>query len=90
MVGVGGDRLSALCEVSDPDEVAELLGRVGASHAPPVEKGFEKMLLSETGEYKTAVNAEDEEASPPNGRDLRGGSAAGDLLRKLRAMQIES
>lgn len=90
MVGIGGDRLSSLCEVSDPDEVAELLGRIGASQVPPVESGFETMLLSETGEYQRAEKNEEAEASPANTKHQRDGTAAGELLHKLRAMQIES
>lgn len=51
MVGVTGDRLAALCEVSDPDEVAELVARIDTSgkHAAP---GFDHMLEGETHCYR--------------------------------------
>ncbi len=88
MVGVCGDRLETLSEVSDPDEVADLLARV----AQPVTKrsgdGFDRLLVSEADRYDQVLTERPaEQADDDVQRPGRKGSAAGDLLRKLRALQ---
>lgn len=59
MVGVAGDRVTALCEVSDPDEVAELAARVDTSdkQAGP---GFDHLLHGEAACYREVAEHEAE------------------------------
>ncbi len=57
MVGVAGDRVTTLCEVTDPDEVAELVARVDTSgkQAAP---GFDHLLHGEAACYEEVADHE--------------------------------
>jgi flagellar biogenesis protein FliO len=84
LVGVGGDRLTTLCEVSDPQEVAELMVRTvdGRRDAGP---GFDALLAEQADEATRHSTA----AAPSRGRSLtdRSPRAIHDLLHRLRALQ---
>lgn len=78
MVGVAGDRVAALCEVSDPDEVAELVARIDTSgkHAVP---GFDHLLYREADCYREAAREDaggERMSARENVQDARGGHAA--------------
>lgn len=86
LLGVSGDRVTTLCEVCDPDEVAELAARVGAAGGRAT-GDFDDLLVREAGGYSASAPADvDETASARSG-----GSPAreplNDLLRRLRVLQ---
>lgn len=82
LVGVSPDGLSTLSEISDPDEVAELVRRIGAGSAPGVQ-AFDEQLLREVGEY----GAPSAERSTEPVRATAGREPLTDLLRKLRKLR---
>lgn len=88
LVGVTGDRLTALAEVRDADEVGELAAQVGVSGAG---EGFAGTLAAESLSFEPEL----EEASPDQGgasdkaapgRSARGGGLA-QLKRRLSSLQ---
>lgn len=88
VVGVGGDAISALCEIENPEEVAYLARRTGASGHARRERdaAFEAFLSRE------AANYEAEAIDSPSGAGRNqfdrphGGGGLRELLGKLRAV----
>jgi flagellar biogenesis protein FliO len=87
LLGIAGDRVTALAEVSDPEEVAELSLRLGSGLQRSGE-GFGALLTRESGAYEDVTHATDvfdepvsASAKPPGREPL------GDLLQRLRALQ---
>jgi flagellar biogenesis protein FliO len=59
LIGVGGDRMNRLCEVSEPQEVAELTAHFGGtSHGPG--SVFSQLLARETQEFDEVEGVEHE------------------------------
>ena len=86
VVGMSPDRLDSLCEISDPEEVAEMGLRIGSQRTGSADE-FNALLAGEASDYP--------DASPPVS-DLRGREcshragtpgALKDLLSKLRTLQ---
>jgi len=50
LVGISGEQMSTLCEVTNPEEVADLTTRVGLTQSPHA-TGFENVLSRETEGY---------------------------------------
>lgn len=88
IVGVSGDRMTALADITDPDEVAELVERIDASPAA-TPTGFDDLLRSETGHYLDV--APDVAAHPSRLADglRRGREPLSKLLRRLRSLQLK-
>jgi flagellar biosynthetic protein FliO len=88
LVGVSGDRLSRLCEVSDPEEVAELAARAGIGTTPST-NAFDNLLLHEAASYEEPDEPElaggDRSDGPDGGRVSR--SLTG-LLTRLRSVRV--
>jgi flagellar biosynthetic protein FliO len=86
VVGVSPDRLDSLCEICDPDEVAELGLRIGSQRTGAADE-FNALLAGEASDYP--------DASPPDSdlRERESSHRAGtpgalkDLLSKLRTLQ---
>ena len=86
MIGVSPDRLSTLCEVSDPEEVAELATRL-AARTGRGEDAFDEQLFREVASYAEPP----EEVVDDIPRNARGAwrhrRPLTDLLGKLRTLQ---
>ena len=88
MVGISGDRLNRLCEVGDPDEVAELAARTGAMSASRA-GAFDDLLLREATDFgKGREGEQEEERSVRTGLGRSPKRLAG-LLQRLRALQAK-
>ncbi len=97
LVGLSGDRMTRICEVSDPQEVAELTLRLGqtGSTGKPVSTGgeakaFESLLAGEVNEYASVPKPADNGASRATER--RGKASrepVGALLERLRSLQVK-
>ncbi len=88
LVSVGGDHISPLCEVVDPDEVADLAARIAASGGRPAE-AFDGLLQKESADYEHVPDSGD--VDPPkrvaSPRVVRGRAALSDLLNRVRTLQ---
>jgi len=88
VVGVSPDRLDSLCEISDPEEVAELGLRIGSQRTGSADE-FNALLAGEASDYP--------DASPPVSdlRERESSQRAGtpgalkELLARLRTMQTK-
>lgn len=90
LVSVGGDHVSPLCEVAEPEEVADLAARIAASGGRPAE-AFDGLLQKESADYEHVADSGDGDpakraASP---RVVRGRAALSDLLNRLRTLQSD-
>jgi hypothetical protein len=86
MVGVSGERVSPLCEVTDPEEVADLALRTGAPAAQDVDD-FERLLLEEATDYREVAKREVTATRSPVTRPRRAGKPLYELLHRLRTLQ---
>lgn len=82
LVGIAPDGLSTLSEISDPEEVAELVRRIGAGSARGAQ-AFDEELLREVGEY----GAPSAQRPTEPVRAKAGREPLTDLLRKLRKLR---
>lgn len=105
LVGLSGDRMTRICEVSDPQEVAELTLRLGQSSSlgKPVSgggsaKAFESLLAGEVNEYAhdlepastDARRATDRQGeNAPQSRSHRTREPLSALLERLRSLQLK-
>ena len=82
-VGVSGDRLATLCEITDPDEVAMLVARSGARS----DAGFNEELFREASTFEEPIGELTGElrSAPPCG--ARESKPVRDLLHKLRTLR---
>lgn len=92
LVGISGDKMNTLCEITNPQEVAELIARVDttqSSHAT----GFENLLAKETADYTESkpdlhtetIHADDDHRSHRQGWLKT--PALSELKNKLRLLQ---
>ena len=86
MIGVSPDRLSRLCEVSDPEEVAELAARI-AARSGPGDAPFDRQLFREAARYHEPPEEVTGELPPGAGRALKPQGSLTELLGKLRRLQ---
>ena len=83
LVGVSPERMTALCEVNDPDEVAELAVHAGIA-GDRSDEAFDKVLLNEATVYAEGGSVEVATPRP----DPRGsGRPLNDLLNRLKTLQ---
>jgi len=88
VVGVCADRVETVCEIHDPEEVAELAACCGAQAARGG-KAFEGFLFRESAEYHEPAGETDEgerRPSPP-ARGSSGPRPLNDLLHRLRTLR---
>jgi flagellar biogenesis protein FliO len=75
LVGTGGNELTALCQIKDPDEVAELLGQIQAEKATSAASNFRAIFGKADSAYPTGDEPDEEtnrEVEPTDGKDLSG------------------
>ncbi len=80
LVGVSGERMTALCDVNDPDEVAELTRQAGITGAD----AFNEVLLNEATNYREPAEDEPVAARSPSTGSTR---PLNDLLQRLKSLQ---
>lgn len=86
LVGASGDRVNVLCDVCDPEEVAELTARCDVSRGPGGGR-FDELLVSETADYAETVEPRESSVrSTPSG-SVHAREPLNDLLRKLRTLR---
>ena len=86
LLGVSGDRVSMLTEVTDPEEVSELALRIGP--VPTVTRSvFDRTLDAESKEYEHAAQEPEADVVPPARRRIRKSASLQDLLAKIRTLQ---
>jgi flagellar biogenesis protein FliO len=76
LVGVCPDRLSALAEVDDPDEVAGVLGQAASSQGGSIREQFAEAFGEQVSAY----------AEPPTDEAVRSGGHVRSLLEKVRTL----
>ena len=86
LVGVSPERVSLLCEVSDPGEVAELAARTGSPSAAG-RRAFDRLLAGESAEYCMEAKEASAERPPPGSGPGKTPRPLGDLLNRLRVLQ---
>lgn len=80
LVGVSGERMTPLSEVSDPDEVAELTRQTGVSGAD----AFDRVLLKEATIYGESDEDEPDAIGSSSTESRR---PLNDLLKRLKSLQ---
>ena len=89
MVGVSPDRLVALCDIQDPDEVAELVVRTGGAVRRD-RNDFDEVLVREADHFREHTAEAEEPASatsPAGSRPIAAREPLTDLLNRLRTLQ---
>ena len=92
LVGVSGDRLQTLSEVTETQEVAEVAAQTGATLAGRP-GGFDDLLEKEAADYHEDPDADDAEdlalasRTPTQAGSAQAGKPVADLLDRLRALQ---
>ena len=94
LVGNTGTQMSALCEITDADEVASLIGQVGAEKSEPATGGMFQSMVSREGEkFDDAGLPRDDEPIHREAVGLGldpdegvGREELGDLLERVRGM----
>jgi len=85
MVGVSADRLDTLCEISDPEEVAQLAARIGIDRSA---KGgsFDALLAGEASDYKDLQPSTKDATASVRTRRLETPGSLTNLLGRLRSL----
>lgn len=86
-VGISGDRMTTLSQISDPGEVAELAARAGVQTAGRSD-GFDELLLREAAEYRTPSDETDETLASTSDKVSTNRGPVRDLLRKLQTLRL--
>ena len=90
LVGLSGDRMTRICEVSDPQEVADLTLRLSQSTLGGSPGAFEPLLAGEVNEYADDSKPATEGAG--HATDRLGDGAPkplNALLKRLRSLQMK-
>lgn len=88
MVAVSPNGAETLCEITDPDEVAELIGRT-AGQTAPARAGFDDQLARELAEYREDLEDETGAARVTRSSRRLGREPLTDLLHRLRALRTK-
>ena len=88
LVGASADRVNALCEVCDPDEVAQLTACCDASRRTGAGP-FDDLLIGEAADYRETPESEEDSAKLTRTEPARTRAPLNDLLRRLRSLQTE-
>lgn len=85
MVSMTGDRMERLLEVTDPDEVAELVmrTRVAGHKTSP----FDELLIQESNAYEGVAHDQIADTIAQTRKRSTGRKALGELLNRLRSLQ---
>ncbi|MBU0718685.1 MAG: flagellar biosynthetic protein FliO [Planctomycetes bacterium] len=86
MVGITSDGARTLCEIHDPDEVADFLVRANSRSAGDLAR-FDSQLLGEMSEYARDADDEPEVTARFRQQNGPGGPALKNLLTRLRALR---
>jgi len=86
LVGMSGEHVNTLCEISEADEVAELSLRTDTVPTQEAE-GFERLLIEEAADYRQPVVGEAKDAGPTAAETVRTRKPLSDLLHRLRTLQ---
>lgn len=97
LVGNSGTSMAPLCEISDGEEVTELLGQVHAEKSESIGKAFGSLFRREEEKYDEPEEpAETEKFPAEHDRDIDPGSSMGtsreelsELLNKVRGMKSQ-
>lgn len=87
LVGISGDKVNGLCEISEPDEVAYLANRTGTSMKRGT-SGFDDLMFREEAGYHEAEALPDKPRAASPAERLRIREPLKDLLRRLRTLQV--
>jgi flagellar protein FliO/FliZ len=87
VVGDSGGHMSSLCEITDPDEIAALIGRSRATSAAKAKTAFAGVFrkANESFDDQAVVEEPSEEATAPD--DAVSTEEIGGLLDKVRLLQ---
>lgn len=90
LVGLSGDRMTTLSEVSDPDEVADLAALVNESGTLHHE-GFDDILLSEAADFRSTAAPERADTVEVRKARIGGRGLTGlkDLVDRLKSLQTK-
>lgn len=90
LVGLSGDRMTILSEVSDPDEVADLAARVNES-GTRARGTFDDILISEATDFRSATAPKDEDTKhvPAAIGGRRRLTGLQDLVDRLKSLQTK-
>lgn len=90
LVGVTPERLSTLCVIDDPQEVAELLGRAAGELASSEASGFDRALGEAAGEFgDSEAEVVELTRGPSPGVSQAKGQLQG-LVARLKSMQADA
>ena len=90
LVGLSGDRMTRICEVSDPQEVADLTLRLSQSGSGDTAKAFESLLTGEVNEYANDPKPATRGVSRAKDRQGNAGrEPLSALLKRLRSLQMK-
>lgn len=85
LTGIAGDAISSLGEISDPDEVAELLARCGGRGRSPVVEFGDALHAAKT-EYDEPAVGSDSHLAAPRAHPATGERPVSELLKRVRAL----
>ena len=86
LVGVCGDRVTTISEVTDPDEVAALAARIGSSRGQKRDD-FGDLLAGEEDDYRPEAERHDARGRTFASASVDGARGSlGDLLRRLKTL----
>ena len=86
LIGVSPDRMQTLCEIHNPDEVAELTARLGMP-AARAGRAFDEQLFDEAVRYQGDWGPQVEPTPSAKIRPGKRREPVKDLLNKLRVLQ---
>ncbi len=85
LAGIAGDNMSSLGEISEPDEVAELLARCGRRGRAPV-ADFDDAMQSARSEYEEPAVGLQSHPAAPAPPTVSGERPVTELLKRVRAL----
>jgi flagellar biogenesis protein FliO len=88
LIGISGDRMTGLSEVTDPDEVAELLAQPAAGGRRQSSELFGDLLRQEARSYVRPGRSQPKDADPQETSVARTQKSLTDLLSRLRSVNV--
>lgn len=90
LIGLSGDRMTTLSEISDPNEVADLAALVNESGTRPPD-GFDELLMSEATDFRSTTVPEQADTTPVKTTSGGGRRLTGlqDLVDRLKSLQTK-